>query len=207
MEDAESIIEAVHLTSSKLPIYFIIHTPGGLALAAEQIARALNAHRGGSKLFVPYYAMSGGTLVGLGSSEIVMMPNAVLGPIDPQIPVGIFAGTLPASSILKALEEPNPHREDRFLALGDVSRKALSQMKEAAFELLRDKVKDPKTVADTLSQGTWTHDYPITYEKAKELGLPVSNEFPIEILRLMRLYKQPAGASAAEYEREPYGGL
>jgi len=77
MEDMESILEAIYLTSPQIPIYLIIHTPGGLVLAAEQIARALNNHKGDTKVFVPHYAMSGGTLIGLGAKQIVMMPNAM----------------------------------------------------------------------------------------------------------------------------------
>jgi len=41
-------------------------------------------------VFVPHYAMSGGTLIALTADEIVMDPNAVLGPVDPQI------GNMPA---------------------------------------------------------------------------------------------------------------
>lgn len=207
MEDMESILEAIYLTSPQIPIYLIIHTPGGLVLAAEQIARALKAHKGETKMFVPHYAMSGGTLIGLGVKQIVMMPDAILGPIDPQIPFGFLgAESLPAASIIRTLQEPNPHREDKFLALGDISRKALVQVKDTAKELLDGKISetDREKIADTLSKGTWTHDYPLTYERAKELGLPVSNEFPFEIIKFMRLYKQPSGSSAG-YVHEPYG--
>jgi len=54
--------------------------PGGLVLAAEQIAPALRRHSGTVTVFVPRYAMSGGTLIALAADEIVMDPNAVLGP-------------------------------------------------------------------------------------------------------------------------------
>jgi len=126
------------------------------------------------------------------------------GPIDPQIPVG-FLGieSLPAASIVKALEQPNPHREDKFLAYGDISKKALTQVNSTAKELLKGKVDKAllEPIADILSKGTWTHDYPLTYERAKTLGLHVSKDFPIEITRFMRLYKQP---SSAGYVNEPY---
>jgi ClpP class serine protease len=210
MEDMESILEAIYLTSPQIPIYLIIHTPGGLVLAAEQIARALNSHKADVRVFVPHYAMSGGTLIGLGAKQIVMMPNATLGPVDPQIPFGFLGSdSLPAASIVKTLEQPNPHREDKFLALGDISRKALTQVNSTVKELLKGKLDEPQreAVADILSKGTWTHDYPLTYERAKALGLPVSKDFPIEIIRFMRLYKQPKGISSAGYINEPYSKL
>lgn len=208
LEDMEEIVQAIYLTSPKVPIYVIIHTPGGLVLAAEQIARALNSHRGKTKVFVPYYSMSGGTLIGLAADEVVMMPNAVLGPVDPQLPFGFLGSeSLPAASIVKTLKEPNPHREDKFLALGDISQKALVQVEETVATLLKSKVDESKRggLAKTLSQGTWTHDYPLTYERAKGLGLPVSNAFPLEIMRFMRLYPQPSGASSVRYVKDPYG--
>jgi len=41
-----------------------------------------------------------------------------------------------------------------------------------------------------LSEGRWTHDYPIDFDQAKELGLPVSSGMPEEVYRLMELYPQ-----------------
>jgi ClpP class serine protease len=67
------------------PIDLIIHTPGGLVLAAEEIARALQAHKAPVTVMVPHYAMSGGTRIALSAGQILMSPSAVLGPVDPQI--------------------------------------------------------------------------------------------------------------------------
>ena len=46
-------------------------------------------------------------------------------------------------------------------------------------------------LARLLSEGTWTHDHPITYETAKSFGLPVRTDIPSEFLDLMALYPQP----------------
>jgi ClpP class serine protease len=42
-----------------------------------------------------------------------------------------------------------------------------------------------------LSEGRWTHDYPLTVEEAQRLGLPVRTGLLAEIYDLMRLYPQP----------------
>ena len=55
-----------------MPIDFVIHTPGGLVLAAMQIARAVEAHKAKVTVYVPVYAMSGGTLIALAADEIVL---------------------------------------------------------------------------------------------------------------------------------------
>src|SRR5258708_9543382 len=91
INDSEEILRAMRLTDRTVPVDLIIHTPGGLVLAAFQIARALRDHHGKVTVFVPHYAMSGGTLICLAADEIVMSPHAVLGPIDPQL------GQLPAA--------------------------------------------------------------------------------------------------------------
>jgi hypothetical protein len=96
---------------------------GGLVLAASQIADALRAHPGRVTVFVPHYAMSGGTLLALSADEIVMAPHAVLGPVDPQL------GQHPAASLIKVVEQkPIAEIDDQTLIEADQAGKALSQV-------------------------------------------------------------------------------
>src|ERR671918_1864643 len=123
IEDSEAVLRAIRLTPNDQPIDMILHTPGGLVLAAEQIAKALLEHKGKVTVFVPHYAMSGGTLIALAAGEIVMDPNAVLGPIDPQI------GDMPAASILRVLQSKHVDRiKDETLMIADVAEKARAQV-------------------------------------------------------------------------------
>lgn len=87
IEDSEQVLRAIRMTAPEMPIDLVLHTPGGLVLAAEQIACALKRHPGKVTVFVPHYAMSGGSLIAMAADEIVLDPNAVLGPIDPQLGV------------------------------------------------------------------------------------------------------------------------
>jgi len=188
IHDSEEVIRAIRMTDKNIPIDLILHTPGGLVLAAEQIAYALKAHKAKVTVFVPHYAMSGGTLIALAADEIVMDANAVLGPVDPQL------GQYPAASILKVLETKDINKiDDQTLIMADISRKALNQVKKCVKTILSEKMTEEKAekIADLLSRGEWTHDYPITYQEAKELGLPVSTDMPVEVYQLMNLYPQP----------------
>jgi ClpP class serine protease len=106
IEDSEAVLRAIRLTPPEQPIDMILHTPGGLVLAAEQIAKALVEHKGKVTVFVPHYAMSGGTLLALAADEIVMDANAVLGPVDPQI--GENAGCIDPASF--EVEASQPHQ-------------------------------------------------------------------------------------------------
>lgn len=188
VHDSEEVLRAIRLTDPDLPIDFVIHTPGGLVLAAGQIAQALRRHRGKVTIFVPHYAMSGGTLIALAADEIVMDHNAVLGPVDPQV------GQSPAASILTVLERKEPKDiDDHTLILADVARKAIAQVRNTVQELLSERMpaKESEALADKLTVGGWTHDYPITAEEAQALGLPVRTDVPPEIYDFMALFPQP----------------
>lgn len=202
VSDSEEVLRAVQLTDPDVPIDLVLQTPGGLALAALQIARALAARRAPVTVFVPHYAMSGGTLIALAATRIVMSPHAILGPIDPQI------GEFPAASFLKVVGQKKPEDiDDETLIKADIAGKALQQMREAVTAFLgRD--RDAKTaaeIAERLTDGHWTHDFPIFADTAAALGLAVSTQMPASVLDLMRHYPQPAGSGArtVEYREAP----
>jgi ClpP class serine protease len=196
LEDAQTIIAAIKGTPEDMPIDFVIHTPGGLVLAAMQIARAVEAHKAKVTVYVPVYAMSGGTLIALAANEIVLGEFSVLGPIDPQI-----AG-LPAASIVKARDsKPIDSVFDLTLVLADVAEKALVQVKQGAVELLTPRMEHSaaEALAAKLAGGHWTHDYALTAQEARALGLPVKVGMPREIMTLMNLYPQQIQRSGVEY--------
>jgi len=188
VDDSEAVLRAIHLTDPEVPLDIVLHTPGGLVLASLQIARAIHKHKGKVTAVVPHYAMSGGTLIALAADEIVMSEYAVVGPVDPQV------GQYAAASVLKAVSrKPIERVNDETLILADQAEKAIPQVRDAVRELLADKTPNDKAdeLARLLSEGTWTHDHPITYETARTFGLPVRSDIPSEFLDLMHLYPQP----------------
>ena len=197
IEDSEAVLRAIRETPADQPIDFILHTPGGLVLAAEQIAHALVQHGAKVTVFVPHYAMSGGTLIALAADEIVMDSNAVLGPVDPQI------GDMPAASIVKAVKEKRPDSvSDETLVLSDIAEKARLQVTAFVTDILEKRLPPERAamLALVLSDGRWTHDFPITVEKAQELGFPVNTTMPPLIYDLMDLYPQGgAGRPSVSY--------
>ncbi|MBL8845320.1 MAG: ATP-dependent Clp protease proteolytic subunit [Hyphomicrobium zavarzinii] len=196
LEDAQTIIAAIKETPDTVPIDLVLHTPGGLVLAAMQIARAVEAHPAKVTVYVPVYAMSGGTLIALAADEIVLGEFSVLGPIDPQI-LG-----LPAASIVKARDsKPVSDVMDLTLVLADVSEKALAQVKRGAVEILTPRLDQAaaEAIADKLAGGHWTHDYALTATEAQSLGLPVKVAMPTVVMDLMKLYPQPIQQSGVEF--------
>ncbi|NPV72492.1 MAG: hypothetical protein HPY89_01580 [Pelotomaculum sp.] len=203
IEDSEAVLRAIRLTPDDMPIDLVLHTPGGLVLASEQIARALQKHPAKVTVFVPHYAMSGGTMIALAADEIVMDENAVLGPVDPQL------GEFPAVSVLEVVRQKGRDRvDDRTLMLAEIASKAVSQVKEFLYFLLSDKMEEARAreLAELLASGTWTHDYPIDCEKLKEMGLPVTVGLMSEIYYLMDLYPQPPQRRpSVQFIPLPYG--
>ena len=206
IDDSEAILRAIRLTPADQAIDFILHTPGGLVLASEQIANALVAHQGKVTVFVPHYAMSGGTMIALAADEIVMDPNAVLGPVDPQI------GGYPAASIIKvAKEKPIERVGDQTLILADVAAKAVAQVEAFVTDLLTGKehftTEQARATAKALTEGRWTHDYPIGVNAARAFGLKVSTEMPRAVYDLMELYPQAPGRRPSVLYLEPPRGF
>lgn len=188
INDSEDVMRACEMTDPEMPLDIVLHTPGGLVLAALQIARALRRHRGKVTVFVPHYAMSGGTLIALAADEIVMSPHAVLGPVDPQL------GQYPAASLIRVIrQKPVAEVDDQTLILADVAEKAVEQLRQAAAQLLTRTQSEQKAeeLSTLMSTGTWTHDYPIGVDEARSMGLRVSADMPRDVLQLMSLYPQP----------------
>ena len=206
IQDSEEVLRALRLTADDVPIDIVLHTPGGLALAAEQIAHAIGRRKAKVTVYVPHYAMSGGTLIALAADQIVMDPNAVLGSLDPQL------GQHPAASIVKAVDwktEHNQKIDDETLILADVARKAMRQLQECVRGILAERMGEARAteLGELFTRGEWTHDNPLNVEELHRLGLPIDTEMPREIYDYMNLFPQPqAGRPSVQYIPLPYRG-
>ncbi|MFL5827802.1 MAG: SDH family Clp fold serine proteinase [Thermoleophilaceae bacterium] len=199
IDDSEGVLRAIRDTPPGRGIEIILHTPGGLVLAAQQIAAALADHDGPVTAVIPHYAMSGGTLIALSADKVQLDSHAALGPVDPQL------GEYPARSIVEASEQEGEH-EDKTLIMADVGRKALTQVEAFTFSLLARHM-DPQRARETarmMATGTWTHDHPLLATDLLALGVPVEVGVPDEERELMELYPQPRGRTpAVEYSPGP----
>ncbi len=186
IEDSEALVAQIRRTPSDRPIDLIVHTPGGLALAAEMIAMAVKKHLADVTAIVPFYAMSGGSLIALAADEILMEKESILGPVDPQID-GLPAGSLSSLPQRKPIETMS----DRMVVLSEVARRSLDQMREFVKWLLEDKLpkKDREAVAIFLTGGYISHDTPIVLDVVREYGLPAKEGVPEEVYELFRTFE------------------
>jgi membrane-bound ClpP family serine protease len=199
-DTAEEFLSVMRRIKPTQPIDIILHTPGGWLTAAQQIASALKAHKGRKTVFVPYQAWSAGTLIALAADEIVMGPQAVLGPIDPQI------GGLPAVSLQKLVKEKSKDAvEDIFFILAEEAGKAIDETRKAACELINP-VHHTGTecaLTDGLSAGARSHGDPIMFEEAKREGLNVAQGVPEAMFTLVDLCRDPRDEPAMRHRGKP----
>ncbi len=133
-------------------------------------------------------------MLALAASRIVMAPHA--GPLDPQI------GEFPAAAILRAVEikqAKSMKMDDQTPMMADITAKAMDQVRNYVETILLKKGWErarAQELARTMTEGRWTHDYPIAAEEAKALGLPVSTDMPEEVYGLMRHLLPFAGGAA-----------
>ncbi|MCW2953237.1 MAG: hypothetical protein JWQ48_2407 [Conexibacter sp.] len=199
IDDSEGILRAIRETPAGRGIEIILHTPGGLVLAAQQIAAALADHDGRVTAVVPHYAMSGGTLIALAADEIVLDAHAALGPVDPQL------GQYPAASLVEVAKMPGDH-DDQTLIMADVGLKAIAQVEKFTARLLERRMpaERARESAHLMASGVWTHDHPLQPPELESLGLPIHVGVPIVERELMTLYPQPRGRTpAVEYAPGP----
>jgi len=193
-EDAEQILRWIRRYRD-YPLELILHTPGGQLHASIQIARALRKHPKNTRVIIPHYSMSGGTVIALAANEIVMDKDAVIGPVDPQIG-DLLRGTFPAPSWIYAAETKKEKADDTTLVMSDISRKALKLTRQVAKELLENKIQPGPDGEDRLDEvieklvsGEMIHSAPLSANEAKNIGLPVNTDFPEDVHDFMKLFK------------------
>jgi len=175
VEDSEFVLMQIKHTPRDVPIDLIIHTPGGLALAAEMIAMALKDHPATVTAVIPFYAMSGGTLIALAADKILMERFTTLGPVDPQI-IGY-----PAAALLRVLaQKPIEAGSDEMIVRAEVARLAIQNVQGFVQWLLDGRLprEQATRLADYLTGGYLAHDTPITLDAVAGFGLPATEGVP-----------------------------
>ena len=103
LEDINGFMAGIHGLNTQKPLLLILHTPGGLAEAAQSIVEYLRSKCDRVDVVVPTYAMSAGTMIGLSADRIIMGRQSQLGPTDPQL---LFGGrSFSAHSIVSQFKQ------------------------------------------------------------------------------------------------------
>jgi len=123
----------------------MVHSPGGIADAAESIVHQLRAKFTSVRFIIPMFAKSAATMLVMSGDEILMDRDAELGPIDPQMRTQ--NGFSPAEAILeqfkKAQEElkKDPSKIQSWLPILAPLGPSLLVDSQHAIELSKEMVK------------------------------------------------------------------
>ena len=171
--EAFEILAEIRSVGKDTPIDVILHTPGGEVFACELIASALK-DRPNTTAYVPYCAMSAGTIIALATEKVVMGKYACLGPIDTQ-----FFG-FPIESFVRLLKEkPIKDVDDTTVLLAYLAEKELKTARQRACELLNKHhfgSDDACQLTDFLAAGDLPHSEQIGRARAAELGVNIGKE-------------------------------
>jgi ATP-dependent protease ClpP protease subunit len=176
LEDEESfdIMNEINLLPKRTPIDIVLHTPGGAMTACYRVAEAL-VRRKRTASFVPFSAMSGGTLIALATQKIYFGSGANLGPLDVH-----YMGT-PVRDIVQTAEEQGDNASEQLkLAAKDAAR-VLNEESKRVCALINGRHKpwfSGCSLANTLTSSERFHGARITYKEAKSLRIRVGRKFP-----------------------------
>ncbi len=193
IEYALSEIENECAPGTRRKLYLLINSPGGIPACCYNIAHMIRGCFSSIKVFVPQVALSGGTLLALSGNSLVMGAASRLSPVDVQVPYG--ENRVSAYAMGKALsrldkyfstktvdESPYPYRamadkldpvilEDWTTSLLEIAGYAEELLEAAGYaKEVREKIIKTLVLTDK------THSYVVHKERARPLGLHISDD-------------------------------
>lgn len=178
-------------------IDLILHSYGGAVDTPYKVVMLIREFCDEFSVIVPFVAKSAASMLVLGADEVVMGPISELGPIDPLVKHPVYKDVLiPVQAVWHCLDylqrsisncsdpdvgvlivTPLLNMLDPWL-IGDYEKtiKASRQYAETLLSryMLKDHPNQVSEVAQALTEGFFSHGYPIGYREAKELGLKVT---------------------------------
>ena len=195
-DEAFQAVAAIRQANPRAKIVVVLHTLGGYARPAHMIAQALKQHLKKLKghhnpkrdprvvVYVPYIAMSGGTMIALAADEIGMHETASLGPID------TIYGGFPTDAYDALLDQKGAlATQDLLVMLAHEARKydqyAVKVAREIVNPVHRKHGQSEHYLADYLTAGEMSHSQSISLKEAKDLGMNVTKKIPADVYGLV----------------------
>ena len=185
-------------------MFLLVNSMGGSLSSAFKISRVIREKFKDITVFVPHYALSGGTMLSLVGDRIRLGMMSQLSPLDVQLQYNgvqvsvnsLFAAQDTLNSIFstnKPEELPYPYRHLAEKLDPVILEEWSGHKKEGRLytrEILdKSGYENPDELADTLTTRFHTHSYVIQYDLAKILGLKVEkHDIDMESWELMRLW-------------------
>ncbi|MGI5901010.1 MAG: SDH family Clp fold serine proteinase [Desulfitobacteriia bacterium] len=178
-------------------IDLFLHSYGGAVDTPYKVVMLIREFCKDFAVIVPFVAKSAASMIVLGADEVVMGPISELGPIDPLVKHPNYRDCwIPVRALrccFEYLEEmayntSNPEVSEIIIntvlnkldpwLIGDYEKvlKASKQYAESLLSkyMLKDKKEKIGAVTHSLTNGYFSHGYPIGRQEAKEMGLSVT---------------------------------
>lgn len=186
IEAAIQILGSLKDAAENQPVEIVLHTVGGWSIAAEMIANAIKNRKGSTKAYVPYIAMSAGTMIAMACKEVHLGKDAFLGPVDGQL-----AG-FPLSSFRRLKDEKRPENMDEeWLLLSYKAEKWRLDEVQKASNLINEEHKKFNNgspmcrVVEELVAKEMSHDTLLGFKAVKDMGMNVKEGCPSAVYELV----------------------
>ncbi len=156
----------------------LLHSPGGLAEAAERIVHLLRARFKHVRFIIPHTAFSAATMLASSADQLILDDTSTLGPIDPQIisrdPQTGQAITVPTQAILDGFNhakdaiKKNPETLGVYLPL-------LNRLDLSLFEICKNAEKLARSLVTTWLEQYLLKDEDDPKAKAEEVARYLSD--------------------------------
>ena len=178
-------------------IDLILHSYGGAVDTPYKVVTLIREFCDEFAVIVPFVAKSAASMLVLGADEVVMGPISELGPVDPLVTHPVYKDILvPVQAVWHCLDylqrsiissaepevasfmiTPLLNKLDPWL-IGDYEKtiKASRQYAKTLLSkyMLKDNPERVQSVMQALTEGYFSHGYPIGRREAKELGIQVT---------------------------------
>lgn len=170
----------------------VLHTPGGEIFSSQFISRLLKQYPGKIRVFIPQFAMSGGTLLALSCDEFYMNNISCMGPIDPQLGNLFKFGSSNAWN--KIVKMKKNRAEDSSISFALMGEQYTKSMHKHLIGLLDGKLSVPKSrkLARFLTDGAVEHGYNLLPSQLMAYGLDIKEINHETNLLLNKIINSPA---------------
>ena len=189
--DVDGFSDLIQSVKDSPAVDVLLHSPGGSPDATERLVELLRSHFKEVDFLIPHSAYSAATMLALSGNNIILHPNASLGPIDPQIN-GIPARMIKNSfeKIRKIIEKEGPEAllpyipliEKYSLNLLELCEDAESLSKQLVSSWLKEYMFKGEKAGNKINKAVaYLSDYdehlmhtrPLSIKKLSKLGLKI----------------------------------
>lgn len=200
LKDAAAVMDILKEVEEGTTLDLIMNTTGGSLTASEIIINAFRNSGCKVRVFIPYYAMSAGTLIAITvADEIFLGKNAFVGPVDPQLALGFSAVSIINFSQKLQGNAPFENSSGGPVSwFGDMVRLG-QRSAQAALDRVHNLIKNvyttreyeitcaPKVIEELV--GKYNHDQPIFFKTLQKIApMQVFDGLPKEVDELFEFH-------------------